>query len=188
MDFHWYPYQNCCLLHQSCAAFRLLQADVVFLSPPWGGPVYQKQPLFPVAPALGPMDASLADMVVACQRAITTLPADPSADAATSAAVSASPARKAVAPTADSAANATASAAPCETGSAPPPAVPAAQQSGEGESGGGGSSSSCPANEQQLQQEQLRSGAAPAAEQEQEQAAQLVRHGQSSFRPGGRPL
>lgn len=51
-----------------------LQADVVFLSPPWGGPVYQKQSVFPVSPRLGPLAGSLADMVVACQRAIGALP------------------------------------------------------------------------------------------------------------------
>lgn len=182
IDFRWHPYWNCCLLHQSCTACCLLQADVVFLSPPWGGPVYQKQPLFHVAPALGPMAASLADMVVACQRAITALPADPAADAAVGAPDGALPPCKAAAPPAGRAADATASAAPCGKGGATPSAIPVSQQIGEGDSGSG-SSGSCPANEQQQQQGQLGSGGSPAAEQE--RAVQLVRHGQSSFRPGG---
>lgn len=56
-----------------------LQADMVFLSPPWGGPVYQKQPVFPVSPRLGPLAGSLADVVVACQRAIGALPPESTA-------------------------------------------------------------------------------------------------------------
>lgn len=51
-----------------------VEADVVFLSPPWGGPEYQTQQLFSVSPTVGPLEGSLAEVVAACQRSIGALP------------------------------------------------------------------------------------------------------------------
>jgi RNA cap guanine-N2 methyltransferase len=52
-------------MHVICAVTHgfVLQADVVFLSPPWGGPLYLSQPVFGVEPRLGSMSQSLGDLL-----------------------------------------------------------------------------------------------------------------------------
>ena len=59
--------QNMAAQH-NLTGVRVRQADVVFLSPPWGGIRYLNQPAFSVSPTLGSMGVSLAELLAAAHR------------------------------------------------------------------------------------------------------------------------
>lgn len=50
-----------------------MQADVVFMSPPWGGPQYLRNQLFDVSRGLGEL-GSLADVLAAARRIVSSAP------------------------------------------------------------------------------------------------------------------
>ena len=58
--------QNCCSSHillvfSWCKLF--MQADMVFLSPPWGGPAYSKSGLFDVSQEIGSLQQNLRQLL-----------------------------------------------------------------------------------------------------------------------------
>lgn len=54
----------------SVTVFSLLQADIVFLSPPWGGPAYSKSGLFDVSQNIGSLGQTLCELLESASAAL----------------------------------------------------------------------------------------------------------------------
>ena len=58
------------LLSASVTGFIVLQADIVFLSPPWGGPAYSKSGLFDVSQNIGSLGKTLCELLDSASAAL----------------------------------------------------------------------------------------------------------------------